>query len=309
MRVAHGTMDSMAEFTLPGLRVVRQVAATGSFTRAAEVLGYTQSAVSRQVALMETAAGAPIFERGRRGVAVTPAGEVLVRHANEVLAGIAAAELELAGLRDRLAGRLTIGAFPTAAMALVPRAVARVRSGHPGLAVVFTEAATPALLRQVRAGRLDLAVIGVGDGLPGYDLKGLRSTTLTHGTLVVVVPAAHRFADTTTDAELAYEQWIVGEGEPGEPQFGAWPTLPTPHVAYTARSWSTRLGMVAAGLGITVVPGMARPALPNGVRTVKVLKTEWPGRSTLSITRPNQTSQAGAMITALREEAAALESG
>jgi DNA-binding transcriptional LysR family regulator len=66
--------------------------------------------------------------------------------------------------------------------------------------------------------------------------------------------------------------------------------------------------MVAAGLGITVVPGLIRPALPTGVRPVKVLETDWPGRSTLSITRPNPTPQARAMITALREEAAALGS-
>jgi DNA-binding transcriptional LysR family regulator len=174
---------------------------------------------------------------------------------------------------------------------------------------VLTEAATPTLLRQVRAGRLDVAVIGAGDGLPDYDLEGLRRTTLTHGTLVVAVPAAHRFGDTTTEAELAHEQWIVGEGEPGEPQFGAWPTLPEPRVATTVRSWSTRLGMVAAGLGITVVPALVRPALPAGVRPVRVLESDWPGRSTLSITRPDPTPQARAMITALHEEAAALSRG
>src|SRR6185312_16948137 len=110
----------MAEFTLTGLRIVQQVAETGSFTRAAETLGYTQSAVSRQIAAMEAAAGAVIFERSRRGVALTPAGRVVVRRATEILADLAATETELAGLRDRLAGRLTVGAYPTAAMALVP---------------------------------------------------------------------------------------------------------------------------------------------------------------------------------------------
>lgn len=308
MRNAHASLAIMAEFTLAGLRIVHQVATTGSFTRAGEVLGYTQSAVSRQVAAMEAAAGAPIFDRGRRGVALTPAGQVLVRRATEILADLAETELELAGLRDRLAGRLTVGAYPTAAMALVPRATARVTSGHPGLAVVLEEASTPALLRRMRAGRLDVAVIGIGHGLPEHDLSGLRQAAVIPGDLLVVVPDTHRFADRdgTTVAELAQEQWIVGDGAVGEPQFGAWPTLSDPRVAHTARSWSTRLGLVAAGLGLTVIPDLAQPALPRGVRALPVTDSHWPGRATVIVTRPEASAQAQAMVTALREQATSL---
>jgi DNA-binding transcriptional LysR family regulator len=298
----------MAEFTLAGLRIVHQVAAAGSFTRAAEMLGYTQSAVSRQVAAMEAAAGAPIFDRSRRGVALTPAGQVLVRRAAEILAGMAETELELAGLRDRLAGRLTVGAYPTAAMALVPRATAQVTSGHPGLAVVLEEASTPALLRRLRTGRLDMAVIGIGHGLPEYDLSELRQAAVLQGDLLVVVPDTHRFAghDGTTVADLAQEHWIVGDGAAGEPQFGAWPTLSDPQIAHTARSWSTRLGLVSAGLGITVIPDLALPALPTGVRAVAVTDSHWPGRATVVVTRPHPSAQAQAMVTALQNQAACL---
>ncbi|MDF5752187.1 LysR family transcriptional regulator [Spongiactinospora sp. TRM90649] len=297
----------MAEFTLTGLRVVHQVAVTGSFTRAAERLGYTQSAVSRQVAAMETAAGAPLFDRGGRGVALTPAGQVLVRRATEILADLSATELELAGLRDRLAGRLSIGAYPTAAMALVPRAMAEVTSGHPGLSVILEEAATPALLRRLRAGRLDVAVIGVGHGLPHYDLRELRQTTVVHGDLLVAVSDRHRFAghDSVTVPDLAHERWIAGDGAAGEPQFGAWPTLPDPHIAHTARAWSTRLGLVAAGLGVTVIPALALPALPAGVRAVAVADGQWTGRACVAVTRPRPPAQAQAMVTALRNQATA----
>ncbi|WP_042394291.1 LysR family transcriptional regulator [Streptacidiphilus carbonis] len=299
----------MAEFTLTGFRVVHQVATAGSFTRAAEMLGYTQSGVSRQVAAMEAAAGAPIFDRTRRGVALTPAGQVLVRRATEVLADVAATELELAGLRDRLAGRLTIGAFPTAAMGLVPRAMAQVASDHPGLAVLLEEASTPALLRRLRTGRLAVAVIGVGHGLPDYDLSELRQTTVLQGDLLVVVPDTHRFAGhaRVTVPDLAQEHWIAGDGGAGEPQFGAWPTLPDPHIAHTARSWSTRLGLVAAGLGVTVIPDLALPALPAGVRTVAVIDNHWPGRATVAVTRPRPSAQAQAMVTALQNQAACLQ--
>ncbi|WP_217167842.1 LysR family transcriptional regulator [Streptomyces sp. AC512_CC834] len=298
----------MAEFTLAGLRVVHQVAAAGSFTRAAEVLGYTQSAISRQVAATEAAAGAPIFDRRRRGVALTPAGQVLVRRAGEILADLAATELELAGLRDRLAGRLAVGSYPTAAMALVPRAMAEVTAGHPGLAVVVEEASTPALVRRLRTGRLEVAVIGVGHGLPDYDLSELRQTAVLQGDLLVVVPDTHRFAghDRITVSDLAHEQWVAGDGAAGEPQFGAWPTLSDPHIAHTARGWSTRLGLVAAGLGITVIPDLALPALPRGVRAVAVTDSHWPGRATVVVTRPSPSAQAQAMVAALQNQAVSL---
>ncbi|MFD7677766.1 MULTISPECIES: LysR family transcriptional regulator [unclassified Streptomyces] len=298
----------MAEFTLAGLRIVHQVATAGSFTRAADMLGYTQSAVSRQVAAMEAAAGAPIFDRGRRGAELTPAGQVLVRRAAEILADMAETELELAGLRDRLAGRLTVGAYPTAAMALVPRATAQVTSGHPGLAVVLEEASTPALLRRLRSGRLDVVVIGVGHGLPEYDLSELRQAAVLRGDLLVVVPETHRLAghDGTTVADLDQELWIVGDGAAGEPQFGAWPTLSDPRVAYTARSWSTRLALVAAGLGLTVIPDLALPALPKGVRAVPVTDGHWPGRATVVVTRPHPSAQAQAMVSALQNQATRL---
>ncbi|WP_067450100.1 LysR family transcriptional regulator [Actinomadura macra] len=298
----------MAEFTITGLHVVHQVAAAGSFTRAAEMLGYTQSAVSRQVAAMETAAGGPLFDRRGRGVALTPAGQVLVRRATEILADLAATEMELAGLRDRLAGRLAMGAYPTAAMALAPRAMAQVMSGHPGLAVVLEEASTPALLRRLRAGRLDVAVIGVGHGLPGYDLSELRQTTVLKGDLLVAVPDTHRFAghSVITLPDLAQEHWIAGDGAANAPQFGAWPTLTDPTIAYTARSWPTRLGLVAAGLGITVIPDLALPALPAGVRAVAVTDGHWTGRATLAVTRPRPSAQAQAMVTALQSQASGL---
>ncbi len=308
MTNTHVSLAAMAEFTLAGLRVVHQVAAAGSFTRAAEMLGYTQSAISRQVAAMEAAAGAPIFDRRRRGVALTPAGQVLVRRATEILADMAATELELAGLRDRLAGRLTIGAYPTAAIALVPRAMAQVTSGHPGLAVVLEEASTPALLRRLRTGRLDVAVIGTGHGLPDYDLSELRQTTVLQGDLLVALPDTHRFAGRAgiTVLDLAHEHWIAGDGTAGEPQFGAWPTLSNPHIAHTARSWSTRLGLVAAGLGVTVIPELALPALPKGVRAVAVTDSSWPGRATVAVTRPRPSAQDQAMVTALQNQATLL---
>ena len=208
----------MPDLTLTGLRVVLEVARTGSFSATAERLGYTQSAVSRQVAVTEKAVGMPLFERHARGTRPTAAGEALVRHAGKVLDEIAAATQELAGMRDRLAGRLVVAGFPAAAAALLPRAIARLMAVHPGLKVQLTEAPTPAQLAAMRRGRIEVAVVATGDGLPEYDLEGLRLTALrTARGAGVAVAEAHPFAvrERIEPDELADQGWVVGS-RPGD---------------------------------------------------------------------------------------------
>ncbi|MCF3961993.1 LysR family transcriptional regulator [Streptomyces fuscigenes] len=299
----------MPELTLTGLRVTLEVAQHGSFTAAADALGYTQSAVSRQVLAMEAAVGAPLFERHARGVRPTRSGEALLRHARQMLTHVEAAELEIAGLRDRLAGRLAVGAYPTAAAALLPRAIGRLRRAHPALAVSLWEAASPAQLRRLRAGRIEMAVVAVGDGLPDYDLTGLRVEVVRGGRgLGVAVSEEHPLAarDEVHVDDLAREEWIVGAGGAGEPQFGAWPTLDSPRVVHEARAWPTRLGLVAAGLGVCVLPALAAATVPRGV---KWLRVEDPalvlGRETVMVTAADASPAAGALLQAVRDEAAA----
>ncbi|MFE2541675.1 LysR family transcriptional regulator [Actinacidiphila glaucinigra] len=296
----------MPELTLTGLRVTLEVAQRGSFTAAAEALGYTQSAVSRQIIATEAAVGAPLFERQARGVRPTQSGEALVRHARHMLAHVEAAELEIAGLRDRIAGRLAVGAYPTAAAALVPRAIARLQNTHPGVTVTLWEAGSPAQLRRLRAGRIEMAVVAIGEGLPDYDFSGLRIEVVRTGRgMGVAVSTDHPLAsrDQVHVADLAQEAWIVGAGGEGEPQFGAWPTLEDPRVAHEARGWQTRLGLVAAGLGVSVLPALAADTVPNGV---KWLRVEDPAlvlnRETVMVTAADASSAARAMLQAMRDE-------
>jgi DNA-binding transcriptional LysR family regulator len=297
----------MSELTLAGLGVVLEVARTGSFSAAAERLGYTQSAVSRQVAVTEKAAGAPLFERHARGVRLTAAGEVLVRHAGTVLDGVAAASQELAGLRDRLAGRLAVGGFPTAMAALLPRAIARLLADHPGLRVQLMEASTPAQLRALRRGRLQVAVLARGEGLPAYDLGGLHVRDLpTSRGAGVAVAQSHPFAvrDWVEPGELAGQAWVVGASQGGSPEFGPWPGITEPLVSFAARDWPTRLGLVSAGLGIALVPGIAAAAVPHGVRWIPV-HDQGNGlrRQVCAVTTHAPSPAAQAMVRALQDEA------
>ncbi|MFE9881144.1 LysR family transcriptional regulator [Streptomyces sp. NPDC005784] len=298
----------MADFTLTGLRVIQAVVDTGSFTAAADALGYTQSAVSRQVAAMEAAAGAPLFVRGARGVAPSPAGMMFARRAATALNEIDAVSTDLAGLQDHVTGRVAIAAFPSAAAVLVPRTLARLGNDHPGLIVDFGEASSPTQLRQLRAHRIDVAVIGVGADLPAYDFEGLSRDLLLDGGLLLAVPADHRFAGrgTIPVTELRDEPWIVGKGLRDDPQFGAWPTLDHPRIAYAAREWPTRLGLVATGLGIAVLPEVAAAAVPTGVRIVQVDDPAWLGRAIVAVTVRDRSPEVTATVGALRHEAAQL---
>ena len=300
------TLAVVAEMTLAGLRVVREVARQGSFSAAAVSLGYTQSAVSRQVGAMESAAGTALFERLARGVRPTAAGEVVARRAARILGEVDGALEEVSGVRDRLAGRLVISGFPAAAAVLLPRAIALVGQRHPDLHVELQEAASPVQLRRLRAGRIEVALLATGDVVPPEDLAGLRreAVAIPRGPGIAVA-AGHRLADqeVVTVADLADETWIVGTGPVGEPQFGPWPGLDRPRIGHAARNWATRFGLVAAGLGITRVPGLAADSVPRGLRWLPVRDPTMAGGSLAVVTAESPSAAACAVVQAVRTEA------
>jgi DNA-binding transcriptional LysR family regulator len=259
----------MAEFSVVGLRVVREVARRGSLTAAAERLGYTQSAVSRQVALMEQAAGHALFERHARGARLTEAGGVIVRRADAVLAELEAIHQDLEDVGARPRGRLRVGAFSTALGALVPRAIAAFSTREPRTQVVLREGTTPALLARAADGRLDLAIVTA----PTEPPTGLDVTTLLEDPLLIAVSRDHPHAGRTSvpaDA-LRGERWIAASTDPRSPLLGAWTGSSwQPDIAYVARDWTAKLGLVASGLGITIVPGLAVPVLSPTLALVRI---------------------------------------
>lgn len=301
------TRSRVDEMTLSGLRVCREIALLGSFSAAARSLGYSQPAISRQVAAMEAAAGMPLFVRETRGVRLSAAGTAVVNHAGRILGDVDSLGRDLEGLGDRLVGRLRMGVFPTAAAVLAPRAIAHLASEHPGLSVRLSEASTPTLLGELRNGRLAVAVIAAGTGLPSYDLDGLEVRRIPAGDLCVAVWAGHRLATRARPGrapavpvdELTGERWVIGVGDRGDPQFTAWPTLREPVIAHRARSWPSRLGLVAAGLGICVIPELAAASAPEGVTMVRVDDPGWPGRVTLAVTRANPGAEVRAALDSL----------
>lgn len=298
----------MPDISMSSLRAVRAVATHKSLSEAARTLGYSQPAVSRQVAAAEAAVGKALFVRHPRGVSLTRAGTVVARFATETLTRLEQLEQSIDEPVSARELRVRVGAFPAANAALLPRALARLTEHHPRVAFTLAEASSPALVQQVAAGRLDVAVVAMGQGLPQAALEGLRTTPLETGELCVGVPTGHRLHGMARVplAEIANEPWIIGQGSRDEPRFGAWPTLSNPIVRSRARSWTARLGLVSAGLGICLLPEMLAPSVPTGVGVVRVEDPTWLGRSVFAVT-PRETTELHELITgSLREAASAI---
>nr|WP_237683784.1 LysR family transcriptional regulator [Nocardiopsis sinuspersici] len=293
---------------MSSLRVVRAVATHKSLSEAARALGYSQPAISRQVAAAEAAVGEPLFVRHPRGVSLTRAGAVVARFATETLTGLEHLEERIDELASDRELRVRVGSFPAANAALLPLALARLMEGHPRITFTLAEASSPSLVHQVGAGRLDVAVIALGQGLPQAALEGLRLSSLESGELCVGVPAGHRLhgAARVPVAELEKEPWIVGRGTRDEPHFGVWPTLSASIVRCRARSWTARLGLVAAGLGICLLPEMMAHSVPAGVGIVRVEDPTWLGRSVLAVTPHHTTELHELVVGSLHEAASAI---
>ena len=251
-------------FETAALEVLCAVARHGSFTAAAHAIGYTQSAVSRQVAALEREAGSPLFERLPRGVRPTPAGRVLVEHATVVLARLRSAGEELDALRRLRGGWLRIGAFPTADATLVPLAVTGFRARHPGVHLTLAEGVTPRQLARLGQGELDLAV--VSDYPPGLPEAGeFELVHLLDDPLLLALPRGHHLvaADAVGLADLAGENWVEGDDTGGAGVLAAACARAgfTPRIELHAGEWTGKLGFVAAGLGVALVPSLAAGAL------------------------------------------------
>jgi molybdate transport repressor ModE-like protein len=268
------------------LRVLRAVARAGSYSAAARELGLTQPAISQQMKALEKSVGTPLVARVGRETRLTEAGEVLTRHANGVLAGLAAAEEELAAIAGLSAGRVRLVSFPTACSALVPAAVARLRAAEPGVRVSLVEAEPPEAVAMLRAGECEVALaFRYPDGAPAdaaaggcADWTDLDVRPLLEDRLVGVLPAGHRLAGRGEEQpvgldELAGEQWIAGcpqcRGQLVEMCAAAGFA---PDIDFATDDYPAVVSLVATGLGVAVLPEMAMESVRrSGVEVVPVV--------------------------------------
>lgn len=246
------------------LLVLRAIADQGSITAAASALGFSQPALSQQVRRAEARAGTPLVERTGRGIRLTPAGRVLARHGAAVATALDAARGELADLRGLRSGRVRLTAFPSASPTLVPAFMAGMAGRHPGVKVSFIEAEPPEAVAAVREDRADLALTFSypGDRSDPHreSARGLEVATIGGDPMRVVLPARHPLArDEVVDlVDLADEAWIAGcprcRGHLLELCDAAGFA---PRIAVETDNFVAVEEMVAAGLGVAVLPGLA----------------------------------------------------
>lgn len=238
------------------LQVLRAVVTSGSVTAAAANLGYTPSAVSQQIGVLEKEAGIALLERFGRGVRPTAAGRLLTEHAAVIGRQVAEAETALADLRAGRTGRISVRYFATAGAELVAPALARFRTEHPGVRVDLRIAdGAP------DDGEADLTlVVRPRGGGPDAAGDGLRLVHLLDDPYRAVLPKGHPLADRRTAvdlAELAGEPW-VGSERPGPCLDAVLDACAAagfaPDIAVECEEYATAQGFVAAGLGVSLVP-------------------------------------------------------
>ena len=252
------------------MKVLREVAARGSFSAAAEALSFTQSAVSQHVAALERETGAKLVERGSRGVRLTDAGRVLVGHADAILARIECAEEELAALAGLRAGRLRLISFQSGGATLAPRAVAAFHQRHPHVELSMLEAEPREAGLRLRAGEADLALVYDHPAVSDVLAPDLELVHLLDDRYEAILPAGHALAKRRrlSLADLAEAPWIASTSVCGCRQITESVCREAgfaPRVAFEADETTAAQALVAAGVGVTLLPRLALTALHPGV--------------------------------------------
>jgi DNA-binding transcriptional LysR family regulator len=275
-------------FNIGRLNVFREVVSRGSFSAAADALSYSQSAVSQAIATLEGEAGVPLIERSRGGVRPTVAGAALIGHVSGILAQMETAEAEIAAIGAGRGGRLRTASFPTAGATLMPRAIAGFRASHPGVDVTLAEGEPEEIAPRLRAGEFDLVLLfefeGVGERLGA----GLRRFELFGDPLHLALRHDHPLAGRKKLRleDLSEESWVQTSA-----------TSPCarhvvrschaagfePHVAFESDDYQTVQGLVAAGVGVALIPELALSTVRDDIR-VRALHPGSPARKVLAAT-------------------------
>jgi len=277
----------VTEWDLRRLRVLQALDECGTVTAAAERLCLTPSAVSQQLAALAKQLGAPMVEPYGRRVRLTSAARLVLSHADRVFGQLERADAELAGYLHGAAGEVRIGAFATALTGIVVPAARQLSEAAPQLRITLVEAEAAEAFRLLASGEVDLAV-SLAVQLPsGRDPRFVQAGLLSDP-LDVALPPGHPLAEAPglRLADLADEPWIYGAA-------GPWRDITlaacadagfVPDRAHTAADWDAILAMVAAGLGVALVPRLASAARRTEA-VVRALPADLPTRQVIAAVR------------------------
>ena len=274
------------------LRALALVLDLGSISAAADVLGYTQSAVSQQLAALEREAGTTLIDRSQRPLRATRAGAILRPHAVRVLAALGGAEAAIEDARGATT-RLRLTAFPSALSTFVPAAVRDLRRIHPDLAVRVVQLETSEAIEHLRSGEADLAVVHHMPGMPVPETAGLARRRLLVDDLHVVLPDGHRLVrgDAVSISDLDGEPLILPRRDTPSGRFRSVVEQLcadagfTPTVAYELNDLPAAQAFVAAGIGLVPMHGLTLTTVPAGA-TIRLLAERPAGSRTVEALAP-----------------------
>ncbi len=291
------------------LRVLSEVVGCGSFSGAAEALSYTQSAVSQAIARLEAETGTALVVRDRQGVRATAAGSTLVEHAEAIFAQIEAAETDLDAVLGVRIGRLRMASFPSAGATLMPLAIATFREAHPDVALSLAEGEPEEIAPRVRAGEFDLALLFEFPGVRERPGTGLRTVTLLEDPMHVALPAAHPLAakPELTLTDLREQDWVQTSASSPCARHVVRSCLAAgfePKVTFESDDYETVQGLVAAGVGVALIPRLALRRVRFGI-VVRELAPRSPARKVVAATLggPGVAPAAKTMIRVLADVA------
>jgi DNA-binding transcriptional LysR family regulator len=275
------------------LKLLKEVAYRGSFSAAAEALSYTQSAVSQQIATLEAETGMALLERHPRGVSLTAAGQTLLGHAEGILARLEAAEgalAEIAGLRG---GRLRMASFPTAGGTLMPLAIATFRASHPDVELTLAEGEPEEIVPRLRAGELDLALLFefAGESLLEEDMTRVE---LLDDPMYLALPREHPLArrGKLRLEDLQDAAWVqTSSSSPCARHVvrSCHAAGFEPNVSFESDDYQTVQGLVAAGVGVALIPELALSVVREDI-AIRALSPAPPVRRVIA------AAQAGARL-------------
>src|SRR5436190_10476731 len=297
------------------MRVIKDVAARGSFSGAADALSYTQSAVSQQIAALEREAGAVLVERNARGVRLTDAGSALVAHADAILARLDAAERELEAIAGLRGGHLRLVAFPSAASSLMPLAVAEFRRRHPAVELSLEPGEPAEAMEALKAGQCDVALSLEASFEPFAD-DAIAKTPLLDDPMFLVLPGGHPLArkpDLRLEdlAEEAFIQGAIGTCPDTRILLRAGNAAGfEPRIAFQSNDYTAIQGFIAAGVGMGLIPDLALISVRDDI-VIRDLGPQAPSRGVFAATLAGsyQSPAAAAMLDILVEVGQRYEKG
>ncbi|GAA5115900.1 LysR family transcriptional regulator [Haloechinothrix salitolerans] len=289
---------------LTRLQVLVAVARTGSVTAAAEELHYAQPSISHHLARLEAEVGVPLVQRAGRGIRLTDAGTVLVSRAEEILGRVAATRDEIAAFAGLRAGRVRLAAFPSALATLVPPAAARFGERHPDLGLGLTESEPPESITALRSGDIDVALLfaHADSDPPPNDI----TVTALFDEPLYLVTAADNDPNSRHDGLRGYAnaRWIAGcERCRAHLLKSCQAAGFVPSIAFETDDYVAAQALVAAGLGVTTLPGLALLAHRNTDVRVDQLPGEFRRVVAATYGKPPAPLPVQALLTALTDTA------